>query len=174
MGKKSDNLEALVKEDFSKLSFYSQNDTLEVKPDCDNKSIYDLEYDAIHSCEDGSNVYYFNCCITIDLIERNAVWKNVRLNDEYHGKGWGGELIRAGESLFKKLGIQTAYVDTNVNKPFWESRGYKASFKILDNKGKKNFYQHVYETISSMSFYKGEDITISHDNKKCFFASYSS
>ncbi len=174
MGKKSDKLEYLIKEKFSKLSFYSQNDTLEIKPEEENKNVYNVEYNAIKASESGYNPSYFKCNMILNFEERAAVWKNVWLDDDCRGKGWGGELIRAGELLFKKLDMQTAYIDTNSNQPFWTSRGYKASLKVLNKEGKKNFYQHVYETITSMIFYKGEDVTINPNDRRKFEISYSS
>lgn len=155
MVQKKEGLESLIKKEFQKLSFYnSEYDTLEISKTGER---YFVEYTAVKPEEKFSyNNQYFNCSIEISLEDKSATWNYIHLDEEYRKKGWGGELISTGESMFKKLGVQTAYVHNNINPGFWTRMGYPISLKILKKKTKnKNFYFHAHELISSIA--EGEE-----------------
>lgn len=174
MGKKPDSIENIIRREFSKISFYNKKkDELDVTKEYRNKN-YSISYIAHTPKFEEYDFSYFNCSIILYLPDRAAVWDNLWLDENKRGKGWGGELIKKGETLFKKLGLQTAYVWNSTNSSFWNHMGYPASLKVLRKKGKKNIYQYVHDHITSMSFYKGEILDISKSGYRVFNINYYS
>lgn len=172
MGKKPDNIERIIRREFSKLSFYNEKkDEFEVTKEYRNKS-YNISYSAHTPEVEEYDFSYFNCSIALYLPDKAAVWDNLWLDETKRGNGWGGELIKRGEFLFKKLGMQTAYVWNSTNPSFWTHMGYPTSLKVLRKRGEKNVYQHIHDTITSMSFYKGEVLDVSKSGYRVFSVDY--
>lgn len=147
VAQKEEDLESLIKKEFSELSFYSPYDRLEVTKD-ENKN-YAVTYNArkARTPEYGS---YFKCDINLDLKQKSATWLYLWLDEEYRGRGLGGEIVKKGETMFKKLNLSTAYIQSNMNPEFWTKMGYPACLKLMKKSEKKSIYYHTYELLTAL------------------------
>lgn len=147
MAQKECDLDTLVKKELSKLTFYSKYDLIELTKDENNN--YLLEYYARKS-RTPEYKSYFKCSVDINFKQKAATWVYVWLDEKYRGKGWGGELVKKGEGLFKKLDLSIAYVHSNMNPDFWTSVGYPACLKPIKKTYEKSIYYHTYDLLKSI------------------------
>ena len=141
MAQKECDLDTLVKRELSKLSFYSKHDSIELTKD-ENEN-YLLEYYA-KKAKTPEYKSYFKCSVDLNFKQKSATWIYVWLDEKYRGKGWGGELVKKGEDLFKKLDLSIAYVHSNMNPDFWTSVGYPTCLKQIKKSDEKSVYHHTY------------------------------
>lgn len=147
MAQKECDLDTLVKKEISKLSFYSKHDTIELTKDENDN--YLLEYYA-RKPKTPEYKSYFKCSVDLNFKQKSATWVYVWLDEKYRGKGWGGELVKKGEDLFKKLDLSIAYVHSNMNPDFWTSVGYPTCLKPIKKAEEKSLYHHTYDLLKDI------------------------
>lgn len=171
MAQKEEDLESLVKKGFSKLDFYSKHDVFEVTKD-ENENCF-IEYYAKKSKTPDYNSY-FKCSIELNFKQKSATWVYLWLDEKYRGKGWGGELVKKCEALFKKLDLSMAYVQSNINHEFWARMGYPTCLKPMKKSDEKSFYQYSYELLKALGVKnKKASAVVTENDERTFELSYN-
>jgi len=173
VAQKKTGLESVVYKEFSNFSFYNKKDDLSITKYEDGT--YLVDYSSMKKRKaNESTQRYINCTIDLNPEEKNATWTYIWVDDEYRGKGWGKEIVKKGEDMFKKMGMETSYVSNNINTGFWTRMGYPSNIKVLSKNAKtKSVYYQAYRLINSLGLKnKKANLTVNNYEEKVFNLGY--
>lgn len=133
--RKLEEVEQIVQEEFSDMTrLQDHKDRIHVTESLGFRVDY-------HSSRDHETFYYFMFNLSDSssgvLEQKTAYQRQINVGDK--GKGYGRELIEAGERICKRLGVVAVKVDDpfdsptvwNQNPSFWEYMGYTEGQKSL-------------------------------------------